>query len=209
MEASRLLHVELNKIANRVWFVPGNHDTDAESYWSAVWDSELCDRNLHGTVTVLPNGLRAAGLDGVFREEVWNPSCSASNALWHSAAEHAGSVAPHERWKGKQPLKHWSTIYPADVDSLSHADVLVLHEAPGYHPHGVALLDDLALAMGVRIVVHGHHHDALNSASRWPFQGFIGHGVELRGVTAIERLGISTVIVPGELDVSRRNRFVW
>ena len=38
------------------------------------------------------------------------------------------------------------------------ADVLVTHEAPTSHPSGVAVLEDLARAMGARLVVHGHHH---------------------------------------------------
>jgi predicted phosphodiesterase len=211
MEAVRPLHVELRGITDRVWFVHGNHDTDHESNWSAVWESDLRDRNLHGVVTVLPNGLKAAGLGGVFRERVWNRSSPESAAAWRSPAEHARSIAPRERWRGRQPLTHWSTIYPADVDSLSRAraDILVLHEAPGYHPRGVELLDDLARAMGVKVVVHGHHHDALDSSSRWASQGFISHGIGLRGITAIDSFGVSTVVVPGELDASRRDRPIW
>jgi hypothetical protein len=53
-----------------------------------------------------------------------------------------------------------TAIWPEDVDALSlqKADVLVTHEAPSSHPNGVSVLDDLARAMGARLVVHGHHH---------------------------------------------------
>ncbi len=32
------------------------------------------------------------------------------------------------------------------------------HEAPSSHPAGSSALDALARAMGVRLIVHGHHH---------------------------------------------------
>jgi len=35
---------------------------------------------------------------------------------------------------------------------------LVTHEAPSSHPAGNAALDELARAMGARLIVHGHHH---------------------------------------------------
>ena len=41
---------------------------------------------------------------------------------------------------------------------VQRADVLVTHDAPSSHPAGLAALDDLARAMGARMIVHGHHH---------------------------------------------------
>ena len=41
------------------------------------------------------------------------------------------------------------------------ADILVAHEAPSTHQHGFAALVDLARALRVRLVVHGHHHTSL------------------------------------------------
>ena len=95
-----------------------------------------------------------------------------------------------------------STIYPEDVDALAslEADVLVTHEAPGYHPHGVDVLDTLARLMRVRVVVHGHHHDAIDSRASWAAQGFASHGVGLRGLTAIGADGRARTVLPGELD---------
>jgi predicted phosphodiesterase len=210
LEPARPLHVELKAIADRVWFIPGNHDTDAESTWSNVWDSDLQGRNFHAEVIVLPNGVRVAGLGGVFSERVWDPSAR-STPRWQTPDEHARSIAPEERWRGRQPLKHWSTIYPSDINSLSlkRADILVTHEAPGYHLHGVELLDDLARSMGAKVLVHGHHHDSLDSSSRWAAQGFISRGVGLRGITAIDAAGAATVVMPGERDLARRDRRMW
>jgi len=35
----------------------------------------------------------------------------------------------------------------------------VLHEAPDCHKHGVAALSELGELLGVRLIVHGHHHE--------------------------------------------------
>ncbi|MBT2320799.1 hypothetical protein J7E62_00295 [Variovorax paradoxus] len=36
------------------------------------------------------------------------------------------------------------------------ADILVSHEAPAAHPFGFAAVDELAISLGARLVVHGH-----------------------------------------------------
>jgi hypothetical protein len=83
-------------------------------------------------------------------------------------------------------LKHWSSIYPDEMDQLAtqQADILITHEAPGYHEHGFQVLDDLARRMGVRTTVHGHQHDSIDSSARWAAQGFQSFGVGLREVMA-------------------------
>jgi hypothetical protein len=86
------------------------------------------------------------------------------------------------------------------------ADVLITHEAPGYHPNGFELLDTLAQSMGAKVTVHGHHHDRLDSSDRWAAQGHKSFGVGLMGITAIDADGNAEVIVPGELDEARNSR---
>lgn len=56
--------------------------------------------------------------------------------------------------------KHQSSIFPDTVSTLAamRADVLVTHEAPGCNRLGFAALDELATAMGVGKLFHGHHH---------------------------------------------------
>ncbi|MDQ6991859.1 MAG: hypothetical protein Q9M31_00150 [Mariprofundus sp.] len=34
----------------------------------------------------------------------------------------------------------------------------MLHEAPDCHRHGVKALSELGALLGVRLIVHGHHH---------------------------------------------------
>jgi predicted phosphodiesterase len=60
-------------------------------------------------------------------------------------------------------LKHRTSIVPSDLDNLIEsgpADILLCHEAPSSHPDGVAEIDALAELLGVKLVVHGHHHES-------------------------------------------------
>jgi predicted phosphodiesterase len=215
MEPERPLHEELAPILDRVWWIPGNHDADSDELWSRVWGSRLADRNLHGRVMTLPDGTRLAGLGGVFREAVWHPSASAAREgapAFRSRKEHAKSTPRQERWEGGPHRKHWGTIYPEEVDRLAdlRADVLITHEAPGYHPHGFDLLDTLAQSMRVRALVHGHHHDRLDSSAEWESQGFASVGVGLRGISAVNLESASLrvdVVLKGELDDERAGRY--
>jgi predicted phosphodiesterase len=215
MEPQRPLHLELAPILEcgvPLWFIHGNHDADSDEIWMRVWASEIADRNVHGKVVELPNGLRLAGLGGVFREEVWYPTDSAAREgapAYRTRKEH-GLLTPSQcRWGGDgPPRKHWGTIYPEDVDALAdmQTDILITHEAPSYHRDGFELLDTLAQSMGAKVVVHGHHHDRIDSSDRWAAQGFKSYGCGLRGITAINENGDAEVIVPGELDEARNYR---
>ncbi|WP_235580877.1 metallophosphoesterase [Pseudorhodoferax sp. Leaf265] len=177
LEPKRALHEDLDPIRERVWWIPGNHDADSDDLCMRVSGSGLADRNVHGRVVTLPDGTQLAGLGGIFRESVWHPSEGAARGgkpAFRSRDEHAASTPPHRRWRGGHERMHWGTIYSDEVDRLSElqANVLVTHEAPGYHPYGFDLLDTLAQSMGVRALVHGHRHDRLDSSAFWGLQGF-------------------------------------
>ncbi len=207
LEPARPLHEELAAIADKVWFIHGNHDTDSDANWGNVWESALGDRNLHGRVVTLPDGTRLAGLGGIFRGAVWYPNLPEA-ARFRNPQEHDQATASWDQWREGRARKHWSSIYPDDLDRLAdlQADVLITHEAPGYHRDGFGILDTLAQSLGVKVAVHGHHHDRLDSSARWAKQGFKSHGVGLRGITAIDAEGNATVIVLGELDEQRNFR---
>lgn len=176
--------------------------------------SDLADRNVHGRVVTLRDGTRLAGLGAVFRESVWHPSPSAARGgapAFASRDEHAAAIPSQERWHGGHHRRHWGTVYADEVNRLSElqADVLFTHEAPGYHPHGFELLDILAQAMHVHALVHGHHHDRLDSSAKWVTQGFASIGVGLRGISAvfIEPDGVRMkVLRKGDLDDRRADR---
>lgn len=206
MDARRPLHEEFQEIRSKIWWIHGNHDTDSVANFEHLWDSQLADRHLHGRVVTLSNGLRLAGLGGVFRKKVWDVlGPRPYPAKINSREEHARQTPKHHCWRDGPSLRHWSTIYADDIDRLGvqQADILVTHEAPGYHPHGVFMLDILAQTMGAKIVVHGHHHDCIDSSRRWIQQGFRSFGVGLRGIMALDGAGGMAVVREGERDGQR------
>lgn len=211
LEPTRPLELELGPLLQRgvpTWFIHGNHDTDSDDVWHRVWGSKVVDRNIHRRVVELPDGTRLAGLGGVFRESVWHPRTTVAPSF-RTRAAHIAATPRQDRWEGTGThRKHWSSIYPEDVDLLSNqrTDILITHEAPGYHQHGVALIDELARSMHARVVVHGHHHDRLDSRAAWPDQGFASVGVGFRGITAISirKNAVDVDVVrPGDLDGAR------
>jgi predicted phosphodiesterase len=208
LEPAQPLHLELAALdPSKLWFIHGNHDCDSNRNWNHVWGSQLANRNIHGRVVELPNGIRIAGLGGVFRESVWHLGL-AGEASFQNRESHTRSTPRQDRWQGSVVRKHWSSIYPDELNQLAdlRADILVTHEAFGYHPHGVEILDDLARSLGVQVAVHGHQHDCLDSSQLWVAQGFRTFGVGLRGITAIDLEGNASVVVPGELDAARKYR---
>ena len=58
-------------------------------------------------------------------------------------------------------LKYKSAIWHDEFEELKtlKADILVSHEAPGSHPHGFRVIGELAAAMGVKNIFHGHLHE--------------------------------------------------
>ena len=68
---------------------------------------------------------------------------------------------------GGLPLRQRDSIFPEDFRALvgKRADILVAHEAPSTHQHGFAALVDLARALRVPLVVHGHHHTSLQAVT--------------------------------------------
>jgi hypothetical protein len=51
--------------------------------------------------------------------------------------------------------------------------------------------------MGVRMTVHGHQHDNIDSSARWAEQGFESYGVGLRGVMVVDAQGQVRPLVEG------------
>ena len=215
MEPERPLHIELAPLIKRgvpLYWIPGNHDADSDELHARVWGSKLATQNIHGRMVTLPDGTRLAGLGGVFRGEVWYPDPTGERQvepLFRNRAEHNQALEYRSRWPKDEQRKHWGTIYPDEVEAMAHlqADVLVTHEAGGYHPLGFEEIDTLARRLRVKAHVHGHQHDALyrtqDLTARWARQSFRSFGVGLRGITATTVHGEATVIVAGEIDAER------
>ncbi len=156
-----LEHV-LGELAERTWWIPGNHDGDSKQYYVNLFNSTLAERNLNGRVVEI-EGVKIAGLGGVFRGQIWHPD---SGVRYHAREDYLSQLRQRDRWRdGGMPLRRRVSIWPEDVERLrgQQADVLITHEAPSCHHHGFSVIDDIAEAMGVRLIVHGHHHKAYDA----------------------------------------------
>lgn len=149
-----------------VWWIRGNHDADREGWHDFLFQSALADFDLNGRVVDI-GGLRVAGLGGVFDPKVWHPSLNDGQPTYRSPE----SLAEALTWRQSTspgpvrngiPLRHRSAIFWSDYEALwdQRADILVTHEAPESHRHGFRALGELAEAMGVSAIIHGHHHEA-------------------------------------------------
>lgn len=167
-----------------VHWILGNHDTDTEHGFD-----NLAAAHPEGDLGLRVReigGLRIAGLPGVFKPRVWYPRADSPGEViepprFPTRESFLAALRPDQTWRGGLPLWHRDTIFPEDVDRLSRErfDILVAHEAPTSHPYGFATLDELALAAGASLVVHGHHHDSYDSV--------MPSGIRVRG------LGLSEV----------------
>jgi len=198
MELQQPLDEVLPGLMERTWYILGNHDTDTPQAAEHAWNPRYDHRLVHASVHTLPGDVQLAGLGGVFRGAVWYPK-HAQAPVYDNPQAHAARTPRQDRWRNGPHLRHWSSLYPAHFEQLrtQRCDVLVLHEAPGYHPHGFAALDILARDMRARLVVHGHQHDSLDSSAHWAEQGFMTVGVPMRGVTAVDLAGHIEVMEPG------------
>ncbi|MGJ7524907.1 metallophosphoesterase [Variovorax sp. GB1P17] len=163
IQARQPLHVELGPILEltEVWFIHGNHDTDTVEDFDNLFESQLAGRNLHGRIVEIA-GYKIAGLGGIFRSKIWDPRQPIEKAAFRSSDAMRRTMKREERWRDGISRKHRSSIFPADYLQLLRsgpADILVTHEAPAAHPHGWQAVDELAEALGVQLVVHGHHHE--------------------------------------------------
>jgi predicted phosphodiesterase len=167
----------------RVRWILGNHDCETEAaYDNLAGDYPEGDVGLR--VTAL-DGVRVAGLPGVFKPSVWyprsdDPSGTIDPARYRDRAAFLAARPLEERWRGGMPLWHRDTIFPEDVEHLAaqQFDVLVSHEAPSSHPHGYDVIDHLAASGGARLIVHGHHHASYTAT--------LPNGITVRGLGLAE-----------------------
>ncbi len=166
------LAAPLLRHADSLHWIFGNHDYDGgPEMWANLADPA---RNpltaagaLHGRVAEV-NGVRIAGLGGTFRANVWappNPPKLRSRRELPALLARLGPGWTEETAANLGRALAAVAIWPEDIDALAtqRADVLVTHEAPSSHSDGLAVIDELARAMGARLVVHGHHHISYRS----------------------------------------------
>lgn len=169
---SRPLEEELPDLESPLYWIHGNHDMHSEEQY----DFSFCSPypSLHARVEEL-EGVRIAGLGGIFARKTWEPPAS-PGANCESIRTFLENTGKGVLWRGGLPRKRREHIWPDEYEALreQRADVLVLHQAPECHPHGFKALGDLARDMGVQLVVHGHEH--------YPYLAKIDGGIDVLGL---------------------------
>lgn len=147
----------------QVWWIPGNHDFEPSLHYHNLFSSQLAGQGLHLRVIEVA-GLRIAGLGGIFLGRVWYPP---NSPKWQSKQHFLKRSAAQNKSNGLS-LKYKSAIWPDEWAELKQlkADILVTHEAPKCHRHGFIAIDELAEAMGVSKVFHGHLHEHYSARIR-------------------------------------------
>ena len=180
----------LTDLGCRILFITGNHEADRENWYRNVFDSDLAEGCIDTKVVEI-DGVRIAGLGGVFKGRIWNPNDGRGWQKFRSRDAFLYSK-PSSRWEGGVPLGLRAAIFPEDYDALSEleADVLVTHEAPTSHRYGFSEIDTLAEVMGVKAIIHGHHHEA--------YEGEIDGGIKVFGTGKADTLRLDLgVFRPG------------
>lgn len=113
LQAQRPLDIKVASILDKteVWYIHGNHDTDSEDDYDNLFGSALADRNLHGRVAEI-DGLRIAGLGGIFRGLVWAPP---GEWLHERPEDFAACCCKGNLWRGCLPRKHRSSSLPGNA----------------------------------------------------------------------------------------------
>jgi predicted phosphodiesterase len=143
----------------RVHWILGNKDTETETVFDNL-ATDFPEGDIGGRVIEV-DGLRIAGLGGVFKPRIWDPN-SGEPPGFATRGAFLESLDAREHWRGGLPLWHRDSIFPEDFSRLgrNRFDVLISHEAPSSHRHGFAAIDRLAELGAARLIVHGHHHES-------------------------------------------------
>lgn len=169
------------------YWVIGNHDTDSESNFRNVSDPTAMAHNLDGKVCVI-DGVRVAGLGGIFRGEVWHPDIDDGKPQYATYAEYEKyirgcaslkrrltrmdlaqmqSVSPESlNWEGAlldvsrtgKLLKHRSTIFPADYERMADQTADVLVTHEAPSCHPHGFKEIDRLAQAMGATVFHGHH---------------------------------------------------
>lgn len=162
--------------STEIWWIAGNHEFETPNRYRFLFESAFADNSLHLKVKEV-GGLRIAGLGGIFLGRVWYPP---RPPKWRSKKHYLSRQPANIRNAGLS-LKYQSAIWHDEVERLKKldADILVTHEAPCSHRHGFIAIDELAEALGVKRVFHGHLHEHYSASLD---SGIVVHGVADRMV---------------------------
>jgi len=138
----------------KIYWIPGNHDFDSITEYENLYFSALSYNNIHLKVIEI-DGLRIAGLGGIFKGKNWMPG---DIPKWKDKLHYLKITPSNIK---KMPLHFEHSIWHHEYEKMKQqikADILVSHEAPSCHRHGHKALDELAAVIGAKHIFHGHHH---------------------------------------------------
>lgn len=165
-------------VAPKTWWIYGNHDSDYLDYFEH--HKSMADRNLHCRVVEV-EGVRIAGLGGVFRAKKFEVDQTTRLAeVDLNCPQDYREAWIKLRRGGRAYPADFTSIFPDDIKALlkvakrTRIDVLITHEAPESHKLGYQLLGDLARALKVKMLIHGHHHERYSAT--------IAGGIRVEGV---------------------------
>lgn len=197
------------------YWVIGNHDTDSEENYANVSDPKSIAHNIDGKVVSI-DGVRVAGLGGIFRGEVWHPEIGGgkpthstyneyekfirSNAnlkrrLTKKDLAQLQAVPPDRQWNSAvldqsrvgKLLKHHSTIFPANYERLADQKADILVTHEAPSCHPHGFKEiDLLAQVMGATVFHGHHHDSMEYSRQFDALGFRAYGVGFCGISSFD-----------------------
>src|SRR5690348_7975512 len=106
---------------NVLWII-GNKDAEtATAFDNLVTD--FPEGDIGGKVIEI-DGLRVAGLGGVFKPRIWHPRADEPGGgieppSFNTRREFLDSLKPREHWRGGLPLWHRDSIFPEDFAHLA------------------------------------------------------------------------------------------
>lgn len=133
MEAPIPLHECMREVESRgvAWhWISGNHDTDSQENFRNISDPTSMKHSIDGRVVDI-DGVRVAGLGGVFRGEIWYPVDGAGRS------ESSG-------FRSYEDYKRSSQDYRRLKARLSKRDVIQAQAVPQESPHWRAQLLELS-----------------------------------------------------------------
>lgn len=158
------LYGDLARTETSFYWIHGNHDVDREHWYDNTLGSAWSPYCLHSRILSWGN-LRIAGLGGHFIEKIWHPERGQPRFAYRR--DYLAVCGKGNRWRGGLPRKVRGAIWWEDVERLwdQEADILITHEAPAPHRYGHSVIAELAHAMGARLIVHGHLHEAYEAVT--------------------------------------------
>lgn len=158
------LYDDLTRAGIDFYWIHGSHDVDREHWYDNTLGSAWSSCCLHSRILSWGN-LRIAGLGGHFIEKIWHPERGQPRFAYRH--DYLAACGKGNRWRGGLPRKVRGAIWWEDIERLwdQEADILITHEAPTPHRYGHSVISELAHAMGARLIVHGHLHEAYEAVT--------------------------------------------